>query len=408
MTIVEFGYFYAMPYGAAMAAALGARVIKLEDGNGDPHRTLVRARGRDHKTTAGKESLSVDLRTPEGRADRPAGRRRRPTSSSPASAPAWPRSSGSATTSCRRLNPRLLYVHAAGYGTDGPYAHRALYAQAAQAVGGSFGRQVGYWADPGANVDMSVIELQAVVLPRLDQVVDGDSNAALAVLAALGLGDLPPARTGEGQFLRTSMIGGNAWAYSDDFCTYDGKPPSRCATASTTARAPSTACTRRPTDGWVCLAVRTDAEFGGARRQRSGRRSWPPTSGSPTARRGRERRRRCTASREAGSPTSRRAEWEAMLPRGAGRLRRGEHARPARVHSFDPVLRETGLTVAVEHPLFGEMVRAAPPVAFSETPGRVAPPCVRGEHNRTILAELGYSEGDIAKLEELNVVIPSA
>ena len=54
------------------------------------------------------------------------------------------------------------------------------------------------------------------------------------------------------------------------------------------------------------------------------------------------------------------------------------------------------------------MVRAAPPVAFSETAGRVAPPCVRGEHNRSILTELGYSEGDIAKFEELNVVIPSA
>src|SRR4051794_5523352 len=38
ITIVEFGYFYSMPYAAAMAASLGARVIKLEDGVGDPHR----------------------------------------------------------------------------------------------------------------------------------------------------------------------------------------------------------------------------------------------------------------------------------------------------------------------------------------------------------------------------------
>jgi crotonobetainyl-CoA:carnitine CoA-transferase CaiB-like acyl-CoA transferase len=75
---------------------------------------------------------------------------------------------------------------------------------------------------------------------------------------------------------------------------------------------------------------------------------------------------------------------------------------------YDPVLRDSGLTVAVDHPLFGEMVRAAPPIAFSETPGRVGPPCVRGEHNRSILSALGYSQGDIAKLEELNVVIPPA
>ena len=32
-------------------------------------------------------------------------------------------------------------------------------------------------------------------------------------------------RTGEGQFLSTSMIGGNVYSYSDDAVTYDGKPP---------------------------------------------------------------------------------------------------------------------------------------------------------------------------------------
>jgi crotonobetainyl-CoA:carnitine CoA-transferase CaiB-like acyl-CoA transferase len=69
-------------------------------------------------------------------------------------------------------------------------------------------------------------------------------------------------------------------------------------------------------------------------------------------------------------------------------------------------LRETGLTVAVEHPLFGEIVRAAPPIAYSETPGRVAPPCVRGQHNRVILTELGYSEADITKFEDINVITP--
>jgi crotonobetainyl-CoA:carnitine CoA-transferase CaiB-like acyl-CoA transferase len=76
--------------------------------------------------------------------------------------------------------------------------------------------------------------------------------------------------------------------------------------------------------------------------------------------------------------------------------------------SFDPVLRETGLTVAVEHPVYGEIIRAAPPIAFSETPGRVAPPCLRGQHNGPILTELGYSEGDITKFEELNVITPPA
>ena len=154
ITVVEFGYFYAMPYGATMLASLGARVIKLEDRNGDPHRTSFGPEVASNKTTAGKESISVDLRTPEGRAI---------AQELLATADVFltgfrsgvAEKFGLGYEELRAINPRLLYVHAAGYGTDGPYAHRALYAQAAQAVGGSFGRQVGYWSDPANNVEMS-------------------------------------------------------------------------------------------------------------------------------------------------------------------------------------------------------------------------------------------------------------
>ena len=74
--------------------------------------------------------------------------------------------------------------------------------------------------------------------------------------------------------------------------------------------------------------------------------------------------------------------------------------------SYDPVLRSAGLTVSVEHPIYGELISAATPVSFSETPGEVRPPCLRGQHNIAILAELGYSEADIAKLEEARVIAP--
>ena len=59
--MVEFGYFYAMPYATAMLAALGARVIKVEDRAGDPHRNSFGPEVASTKTTAGKESISVDL-----------------------------------------------------------------------------------------------------------------------------------------------------------------------------------------------------------------------------------------------------------------------------------------------------------------------------------------------------------
>ena len=97
-------------------------------------------------------------------------------------------------------------------------------------------------------------------------------------------------------------------------------------------------------------------------------------------------------------------DWEqASIPLGAGCVA-VSMAGQAMVMSFDPALREGGLTLAYEHPVFGEMVRAAAPVTFSETPSRIAPPCRRGEQNRAILTELGYSEAEIDNFEASKVI----
>jgi crotonobetainyl-CoA:carnitine CoA-transferase CaiB-like acyl-CoA transferase len=403
-TVVEFGCFYAMPYGTAMLAAMGARVIKIEDGKGDPHRNSFGPEVATNKTTAAKESLSLNLRTPEGRAI---------AQQLMAKADVFVNGYRSGVAEklglgypelCE-LNPRLLYVHAAGYGTDGPCAHRALYAQAAQTIAGSFGRQVGYWVDPAQSEGFSVMELQAVVLPRLSMLVDGDSNAALALVAALALGIYHQRRTGTGQFMRTSMIGGNAWAYADDFCTYDGKQPTPLCDSEYYGTSALDRVYPASGEGWVCLAVRTNAEFAALARTLG----VPEMATDARFATGEARAvnnddlETLLAARFADRPA---AEWESELTAArVGCVEANLTGQPI-FTVFDPVLRETGLTVAVEHPIFGEMVRAAPPVAFSETPGRIAPPCQRGEHNRTILAELGYSEADIVKFEELDAVLP--
>ena len=406
VTVVEFGSFYAMPYATAMLAALGARVIKIEDGAGDPYRQSFGPEVASNKSTAGKESVSIDLRTAEGRAI---------AQQVIAQADAFVtgfRSGvadrmGLGCDELRALNPRLLYVHAAGYGTDGPYAHRALYAQAAQAVAGSFGRQVGYWTDPAQSEGFSVLELQAVVLPHLNQIIDGDSNAALVVLAALSLGLYHQQRTGQGQFLRTSMIGGNAWAYSDDFCDYAGKPAIPLCDSEYYGTSALDRVYEASGDSWICLAVHTDAEFtallgviGLPELATDDRFSSMSARGEHD-----DELVGLLGKRFAEKPA---AEWETALSDArVGGVEVNMTGQPV-FTSYDPVLRETGLTVTVEHPLFGEIVRAAPPISFSETPGRIAPPCVRGQHNVPILAGLGYSEGDITKFEELKAIIPPA
>ncbi len=406
ITIVEFGYFYAMPYGVAMAAALGARVVKIEDASGDPHRTSFGQDVASNKTTAGKESLSIDLRTEEGRAIA-----HRLIESADVFITGFrsgvPAKLGLGYDELRAINPRLVYIHASGYGTDGPYAHRALYAQAAQAVAGSFGRQVGYWSDPSLNIDMSVPELQAIVIPRLGQVVDGDSNAALIVLASLALALYDQQRTGRGQFIRTSMIAGNAWCYSDDFCTYAGKPRTPLCDDEYLGTAALDRVYPAADGTWVCLAVRTDAEFSAlAELLGVTELSDDPQFADAAARASNDESLVKTLAACFVSRSSQ--EWEAAsLSAGVGCVAVNMAGQPV-FTSFDPGLREAGLTVGYTHPLFGELVRAAPPLTFSETPGRVAPPCVRGEHNHTILSELGFDDAGIARLEAAGVVIPSS
>jgi crotonobetainyl-CoA:carnitine CoA-transferase CaiB-like acyl-CoA transferase len=406
VTIVEFGYFYAMPYGVAMAAALGARVVKIEDRAGDPHRSTLGVEIASSKTTAGKESLSLDLRTPEGQEIA-----QRLLKTADVFVTGF-RSGvadklGLGYEHLRALNPRLIYLHAAGYGTDGPYADRALYAQAAQTVGGSFGRQVGYWSAPERNVDMSLMELQAVVLPRLGQVVDGDSNPALSVLATLALAIYHQQRTGHGQLIRTSMIAGNARAYADDFCAYRDKPPAPVTDDEYWGISAQDRLYPAAEDTFVCLAVYDDDEFTRLITALDAPHLLQDDRFATADLRA-ENDEALTEAIESVLLTRTAEEWEQRLSKAdVGCAAVNMQGQPM-VTAFDPVLLETGLTVAYEHPLFGRMVRAAPPATFSETPGRVAPPCLRGQHNRAILSELGYSDQDIDRLQTTGIVIPPA
>ena len=88
-----------------MLADLGARVIKVEAIDGDPYRHLIAGGTPAAKTTAGKESICIDLKQDEGRriARELAGHGRRRRAQHPARA--WPSASASARTSCGPRTP---------------------------------------------------------------------------------------------------------------------------------------------------------------------------------------------------------------------------------------------------------------------------------------------------------------
>lgn len=401
-TIVEFGYFYAMPFGTALAASLGARVIKIEDRRGDPMRhSFGVPESGGVKTMEGKESISVDLRTPEGRrvvhdliakADvfvngfRPGVAERQELD----------------YETLRKINPSLVYLHSSGYGVDGEYAGRPIFAQCASSVAGAVHRQAAFWLDPALTEGMDPAELQAVILPRLRGYTDGDSNAALATCTALVLALYHKRRTGEGQFLSTSMLGGNLWAYADDAVRYEGKPPTPMTDPDLHGLNALYRFYQAGT-GWVFLAAPRQKEWEALVNalERSDLLS-DPRFATPEARV--ENDEALIGELEPVFRQKSAEEWEAALvPLGVACVSAFEGTN-SEFTNTDPVLKETGLVAEVDHPLFGRILRHGLPVRFSETPGRLAAGSLVGQHTDAVLAELGYSEDHIAELKAKEVV----
>ncbi len=159
----------------------------------------------------------------------------------------------------------------------------------------------------------------------------------------------------------------------------------------------------RAAEGWVCLVVRTDAEWQGLA-STLGMEDERFASAHARA----EHDGALIAELEQRFTTRPAIEWEAALTAAdVGCVAVSMGGQPA-FTSFDPVMRQTGLSVEIDHPRFGPLVVAAPPVRLSETPGRIGLPCERGQHNRVILAEVGFTEDEIAKFEANGVVFPPA
>jgi len=397
VTVVELGYYYAMPYGVTMAAALGARVIKLEGPKGDPMRwAFGNPEVTSVKTMEGKESLSVDLASPQGRNIVHELVRRTDVFVN-GFRPGVAERLGLGWDSVHQLNPRLVYLHAAGYGADGPYAQRAIYAGVASALAGQVVRHAGSWVDPALTSSLNRVEAQAVVLPRLRGPVDGDANAALAVLSSLLLGIYYQRRHGEGQLITTSMISGNAVAYADDFNQYAGKTP--LPLPDSESHGLHALYRLYPArSGWVFVAAPSQQDWERLATA-IGRADLCSDERfvSPATRRAHDE----ALISELGVTFAGRGatEWEEeLVPKGIAAVKAYESSY-SEFTCTDPVLRQTGMVIEIDHPVFGPILRAGPALRFSETPSRIAASCLNGQHTQAILGELGYDDDAIAKLK---------
>ncbi len=138
--VLEMGQLLAGPFAASVLGYFGAEVIKIEPpGSGDPIRTWrVMKDGVSlwwHSLGRNKKSVTLDLRTPKGRALA----RELALKSDvlienfrPGTLEKW----GLGPADLWQQNPGLIYGRISGYGQDGPYASKPGFASVCEGVGG--------------------------------------------------------------------------------------------------------------------------------------------------------------------------------------------------------------------------------------------------------------------------------
>jgi crotonobetainyl-CoA:carnitine CoA-transferase CaiB-like acyl-CoA transferase len=198
------------------------------------------------------------------------------------------------------------------------------------------------------------------------------------------------------------MIGGNVLAYAEDFNRFEGKVPIPEADPDELG----TGALHRlykAAEGWVFLSAPTEAQWLAL----AGAVDGESLADDPRFATGVDRVANDAAlARELGPRLTLRTakEWEdVLLAAGVGCVEANEESQ-AQFTSFDERLRAVGLVVPIEHPMFGQLWRYAPPAALSCTPGPILPGCTFAQHSAAILAELGRSDDEIADLAAHGVV----
>jgi crotonobetainyl-CoA:carnitine CoA-transferase CaiB-like acyl-CoA transferase len=384
IVVLEIASWLATPFGTALLAELGARVIKVEPLAGDPHRGAQTNEHNRVRANQGKESVAVNLKSRDGahilqsliaKADVLVHNLR----------PGVPERLGFDYESARRLKPDLLYLYSAGYGSGGPDSARGAFNPTVSAFSGTVTLQSGAGNSPLAD-------------PSADPV------AGSVVATAVLLGLVARLRTGRGQYLETSMVQSSLYCNSDDALDFAGKPPRRMPDALQLG-IEATYRLYQTKDGWVFLAAPTNKEFqafcraAGLDALASDDRfsSW----GGRYEARGELGDLLADAFRQRTA-----VEWESHFLTLDVNCVRADGTGYRRFIHEDRLARQTGLMVPARQAAFSDRAaggvywRHGPVSAFSMTPSKAGQAYeTLGSHTEQVLREHGYADDEIGRLE---------
>ena len=385
--VLDMTQIMAGPFCAMLLADLGAEVIKIENPRGGDDSRRMAPPYYNGESAAflavnrNKYGLALDIRTERGKellwklidsADvlienfRPGTMDRL----------------GFGYEQVHARNPRLVYCSISGFGHTGPYSERGGFDLVAQAMSGVL------------SVTGSPEEPTKVGVPISD--LNAGLFASHAILAAL----LARARTGEGQYIDTSLfeaaLAYTIWESNEYWAS--GQPPQRLGTAHRLSAPYQVFATA---DGWIAI---------GAANQRNWERlaraiDRADLLDDPRFASNAERMANLPALVETLTATLKTRPTQEWLPLlDQAEVPAGPVMTLDQVYAH-PQTRARNMEMEVEHPIAGRVHAIGFPVKYSATPPRIYRPApVLGQHTFEILQSLGLSAEECKQLEDEGVV----
>jgi crotonobetainyl-CoA:carnitine CoA-transferase CaiB-like acyl-CoA transferase len=379
LTTILFG-----PYAAQTLGDWGAEVIKVEPLTGDGWRTSGQFRNRGMSgqfmaVNRNKRSLALDLKRPEGKAVL---QRLLPTVDALVTnvRPAALARLGFGYEHCQKLNPKLVYAAATGFGQDGPWAARPAFDEIAQAASGLASAM-------GSDDEPSFV-------PSLI----GDKICGLSLAAAVCAALVHRERSGKGQLVEVPMLETIAAFNSIEMLGGHAFVPPIGAVGYKRMKERKPVRTK---DGWLTMLPYSGDNWCAFFEAVGHPECIEEFSVRDPVQRAKNIDR---IYRKMGEIALRRTtkEWEELLLRIDV-----PHTAFAKLSEVadQPHLKAVGLFVDLEHPTEGRIRQARPATKFSDSPANIhrLPPRL-GEHTEAVLKEAGYNDADIASLVESKVI----
>ena len=379
--VIDFSHAWAGPTCTMLLGDAGADTIKVEPTTGDFYRTAMDG-AVFINVNRNKRSIALDLKTNEGR--RIALKLlERADVLVENFVPGVMDRLGLGYQTISKMNPRMIYCSISGFGQEGPYHKRPSFDPVAQAMSGIM-LATGEPDRPPVRILPPMIDYSAGI------------HAAYGIVIAL----LNREQTGKGERIDISLmdIGIVQMGAFVTHYTMTGELPERMGSAHK-AWAPYQAF--EASDGWVLIAVASDEMWLNLCKVlkledlRNDSRYATPQSR-------RKHRRELAESLTKVTRQYRARELESLLSEAG--VPSGQLRNIAEVME-DPQVKARHLIDDIEYPGLGKIKVVKNPIFFSGHAPRTqlqAPQL--GEHTAAVLAELGYSEAEIQRLEDTGIV----